>query len=81
MWRGTDADAQAAVTVHDADMDEIIDMDSAASRAGWCGHFSCTDAELANAVRVMASTEVWLVGLYLATRVRTDPRARHSSPS
>jgi hypothetical protein len=49
-------------------MDEHIDMDSPLCRAYWCGNFSCSDAELANAVRVMDSTAVGLVGLYLATR-------------
>lgn len=49
-------------------MDEHIDMDSPLSRAYWCGNFSCNDAELANAVRIMDSTAVGLVGLYLATR-------------
>jgi len=49
-------------------MDEHIDMDSPLCRAYWCGNFSCSDAELANAVRIMDSTAVGLVGLYLATR-------------
>ena len=47
-------------------MDEHID--SPLCRAYWCGNFSCSDAELANAVRIMDSTAVGLVGLYLATR-------------
>ena len=51
-----------------AAMDEHIDMDSPLSRAYWCGNFSCSDAELANAVHIMDSTVVGLVGLYLATR-------------
>jgi len=51
-----------------AAMDEHIDMDSPLCRAYWCGNFSCSDAELANAVRIMDSTAVGLVGLYLATR-------------
>jgi hypothetical protein len=49
-------------------MDEHIDMDNPLSRAYWCGNFSCSDAELASAVRIMDSTAVGLVGLYLATR-------------
>lgn len=53
-------------------MDEHIDMDSPLCRAYWCGNFSCSDAELANAVRIMDSTAVGLVGLYLATR-SSDP--------
>ena len=51
-----------------AAMDEHIDMDSPLCRAYWCGNFSCSDAELAYAVRIMDSTAVGLVGLYLATR-------------
>ena len=51
-----------------AAMDEHIDMDSPLCRAYWCGNFSCSDEELANAVRIMDSTAVGLVGLYLATR-------------
>jgi hypothetical protein len=51
-----------------AAMDEHIDMDSPLCRAYWCGNFSCSDAELANAVRIMDSTAVGLIGLYLATR-------------
>jgi len=43
-------------------------MDSPLCRAYWCGNFSCSDAELANAVCIMDSTAVGLVGLYLATR-------------
>lgn len=49
-------------------MDEHIDMDSPLSRAYWCGNFCCSDAELMVAVRIMDSTTVGLVGLYLATR-------------
>jgi len=56
-----------------AAMDEHIDMDSPLCRAYWCGNFSCSDAELANAVHIMGSTAVGLVGLYLATR-SSEPR-------
>jgi hypothetical protein len=49
-------------------MDEHIDMHNPICRAYWCGNFSCSDAELTNAVRIMDSTAVGLVGLYLATR-------------
>jgi hypothetical protein len=49
-------------------MDKHIDMDNPLCRAHWCGNFSCSDAELANAVFIMDSTVVGLVGLYLATR-------------
>ncbi|KZC35720.1 hypothetical protein RHOFW510R12_08240 [Rhodanobacter sp. FW510-R12] len=51
-----------------AAMEKHIDMDSPLSRAYWCGNFTCSDAELANAVRIMDSTAVGLVGLYLVTR-------------
>lgn len=54
-------------------MDEHVDMDSPLSRAYWCGNFSCSDAELANAVRIMGSTAVGLIGLYLAT-YSSEPR-------
>jgi len=50
-------------------MDEHIDMDNPLSRAYWCGNFSCSDAELANAVHIMNSTSVGLVSLYLATHL------------
>jgi hypothetical protein len=53
-------------------MDTAIDMRNPVSRAHWCGTFCCTDAELANAVRVMASTDVGLVALYLATLPQTN---------
>lgn len=56
-----------------AAMDEHIDMDSPLCRAYWCGNFSCSDAELVNAVRIMDSTAVGLIGLYLATR-NSEPR-------
>jgi hypothetical protein len=49
-------------------MDEHIDMDSPLCRAYWCGNFSCSDAELVNAVYVMDTAAVGPVGLYLATR-------------
>jgi len=48
-------------------MDEHIDMANPLCRAYWCGNFSCSDAELANAVFIMDSTAAGLVGLYLAT--------------
>jgi len=43
-----------------ATMDEHIDMDSPLCRAYWCGNFSCSDAELANAAHIMDSTAVGL---------------------
>lgn len=55
-------------------MDKHIDMDNPLARAYWCGNFSCSDAELANAVRIMETTAVGLIGLYLATR-RSEVRA------
>jgi hypothetical protein len=45
-----------------------IDLYSRVSRAHWCGNFSCSDRELLEAVRATGSTEVGVVGLYLATR-------------
>lgn len=52
-------------------MNQCIDMDDPVARAHWCGTFRCDTDELANAVRVMATTEVGLVALYLATRSPT----------
>lgn len=52
-------------------MNQCIDMNDPLERAHWCGSFSCTDEELATAVRVMDTTDVALVGLYLATRFPT----------
>ncbi|WP_158752686.1 DUF3606 domain-containing protein [Dyella sp. S184] len=49
-------------------MDERIDLGSPLSRAHWCGCFSCSDQELIEAIRATRSTEVGVVGLYLATR-------------
>ena len=49
-------------------MDETINLRSSLSRAHWCGNFSCSDEELIDAVRATHSTEVGVVGLYLATR-------------
>ena len=45
-----------------------IDLRNRPSRAHWCGCFSCSDRELVDAVRTTGSTEVGVVGLYLATR-------------
>ncbi len=48
---------------------EQINLRNRLSRAHWCGCFSCTDRELIKAVRATGgSTEVGVVGLYLATR-------------
>jgi len=49
-------------------MGERINLRDRLSRAYWCGCFSCSDRELVEAVRATGSTEVGLVGLYLATR-------------
>ncbi|KAA0068492.1 hypothetical protein [Rhodanobacter sp. T12-5] len=49
-------------------MDETINLRSSLSRAHLCGNFSCSDEELIDAVRATHSTEVGVVGLYLATR-------------
>ncbi|WP_161596245.1 DUF3606 domain-containing protein [Rhodanobacter glycinis] len=47
---------------------ELINLRSRLSRAHWCGCFSCTDRELIEAVRATGSTEIGVVGLFLATR-------------
>ena len=47
---------------------ERINPFDSLSRAHWCGCFSCTDQELIEAIRATCSTEVGVVGLYLATR-------------
>ena len=49
-------------------MGERINLRDRLSRAHWCGCFSCSDRELVEAVRTTGSTEVGVVGLYLATR-------------
>jgi hypothetical protein len=49
-------------------MGERINLRDRLSRAHWCGCFSCSDRELVGAVRATGSTEVGVVGLYLATR-------------
>lgn len=48
--------------------DERINLRDRLSRAHWCGCFSCSDRELVEAVRATGSTEVGVIGLYLATR-------------
>jgi hypothetical protein len=48
-------------------MEDRINLDCSLSRAHWCGNFSCSDAELLRAVQATRSTDVGLVGLYLAT--------------
>lgn len=49
-------------------MDDRINLRDPLSRAHWCGCFSCAHEELIEAVRVTRSTEVGVIGLYLATR-------------
>jgi len=49
-------------------MGERINLRDRLSRAHWCGCFSCSDRELVEAVRTTGSTEVGVIGLYLATR-------------
>ena len=51
-----------------AGVGERINLRNRLSRAYWCGCFSCSDKELIEAVRETRSTEVGVVGLYLATR-------------
>lgn len=47
---------------------ERINVRDRLSRAHWCGCFACSDRDLIEAVRTTGSTEVGVVGLYLATR-------------
>jgi hypothetical protein len=47
---------------------ERINLRDRLSRAHWCGCFSCSEPELIEAIRATHSTEVGVVGLYLATR-------------
>jgi hypothetical protein len=49
-------------------MDDPIDLCNDLSRAHWCGHFSYSERQLMDAVRVTHSNNVGTVGLYLATR-------------
>ena len=51
-----------------ASASERINLRNQLSRAHWCGCFSCSDRELIEAIRTTGSTEVGVVGLYLATR-------------
>jgi hypothetical protein len=51
-----------------ATVGERINLRNALSRAHWCGCFSCSDRELIEAVHATRSTEVGVVGIYLATR-------------
>lgn len=53
-------------------MDDRINLRDSLSRAHWCGNFSCSDEELVAAIRASGSTEVGVVGLYLATRFALD---------
>ena len=53
-------------------MNERIDLHSLLNRAHWRGNFSCSDQALMVAVRASHSTEVGVVGLYLATRYALD---------
>ncbi|MGH8158503.1 MAG: DUF3606 domain-containing protein [Rhodanobacter sp.] len=56
-------------------MDDRINLFDRLSRAHWCGNFSCSDQELAAAICATGSTEVGVVGLYLATRYETSTLA------
>ena len=53
-------------------MNERINLRSPMSRAHWCGNFSCSDQDLVDAVHATHSTEVGVVGLYLATRYNLE---------
>jgi hypothetical protein len=45
-----------------------INLGNPLSLAHWCGHFSCSERDLLDAIRVTHSTDVGTVGLYLATQ-------------
>jgi len=45
-----------------------INLRNTLSLAHWCGHFSCSERDLRDAIRATYSTDVGTVGLYLATR-------------
>jgi hypothetical protein len=49
-------------------MDKKINRNSTLNRAYWCSSFCCTEKELIEAMDIMASDEVGVVGLFLATR-------------
>ena len=49
-------------------MSERINIRDQLSRAHWCGCFACSDRDLIDAIRTTGSTEVGVIGLYLATR-------------
>lgn len=53
-------------------MHQRINTRDSLSRAYWCGHLSCSEFELMKAIRATRSTEVGVVGLYLATRFSLD---------
>jgi len=53
-------------------MDAPIDLGNLLSLAHWCGHFSCSERDLFDAIRVTHSTDVGTVGLYLATRFELE---------
>lgn len=59
-------------------MDERIDLSCPLSRAHWCGNFSCTDVALVLAVEATESTDVGIVGLYLATS--HERKSRRQNP-
>lgn len=53
-------------------MRQRIDMRDPLSRAYWCGHLSCTEFDLIEAIHATRSRDIGVVGLYLATRFTLD---------
>jgi hypothetical protein len=53
-------------------MAQKINRNNTLSRAYWCGAFCCSEKELIEAMDTMASDEVGVVGLFLATRKRSN---------
>ena len=59
-------------------MRQRIDTRDPLSLSYWCGHLSCTEFELMQAIRATASRDIGVVGLYLATRFTRDEAERDS---
>lgn len=57
-------------------MNKKINRNSTLSRAYWCSAFCCTEKELIEAMDTLASDEIGVVGLFLATR---NPSANPSA--
>lgn len=53
-------------------MRQRIDTRDPLSVSYWCGHLSCTELELMQAIHVTRSREIGDVGMHLATRFTLD---------